>query len=544
MSDSLVRLFKDPLGAKITVFSVEEGSPAETGGIYPGDQIISLAEEVDKDYDYSVSSGILYSITTDTSVTLIRGDSLLDLPIEPTTQGDFKGIQSQFRHDFETSCVWLRIKLESRISEDRTYLIYFPEMTRQDSLNLYYRSPSGEIIEKNSGIFFSVQDRDFIYKDWHAVTVPLKKGESQTFYIRLKAFENVGPPSMQLFAKETIVRYDRVERMVLSGFLGTMLIISVFFLFLFAVIRERQYLYFALYIGSLGIFLFISEGYLDEYYWKENNFFLQFLEKFQPYILSWVSVFFLLFGVAYLELRKTLRNWYISVLIVLMLTGTRILLVLFEVLFNLTYPDIIEDIFILVGVFIVVVVPLLILILPAIFRIRSGFRPAWFFLVSNITLIALVYITLISFGFNFSEFTLYKSMFSRIFINSGVYVAAVVQILIFTFGLAQKIRLDELEKKRIQEQIIDQLRVNEKLKDKVNRELEIKVMERTREISEQKEEIESQRDEIEAQRDLVMAQKNEIIASIDYAERIQVALLPRKELLDQIMPEPVGKRQT
>jgi serine phosphatase RsbU (regulator of sigma subunit) len=537
MSDSVDRLFMDPLIAKITVFSVDKGSPAEKGGILPGDQIISLSEEVDKAYDYSISSGFLYSITTDTSVTLIRGDSLICLPLEPTNQGDLKGIQSQIRHDFGTSCVWLKIKLESRITEDRTYLLYFPEMTRKDSLNLFYSTPSGKIIEKKSGILFPVEDRDFIYKDWHAVTVPLKKGEIQTFYIRLKAVESVGAPYLQLFAKETIVNYDRVERMVLSGFLGTMLIISVFFIFLFIVIRERQYLYFALYIGSLAIFLFISAGYLDEFYWKENNFFLQFLERFQPYILSWVSVFFLLFGVSYLELRKTLKYWYISVLIVLMLTGTRILLVLFEVLFNLTYPNIIENIFTLVGVFIVVIVPLLILILPAIFRIRSGFRPAWFFLVSNITLIALVYITLISFGFNFSEFTLNKSMFSRIFISSGVYVAAVVQILIFTFGLAQKMRLDELEKKRIQQQIIDQLRINEKLKDKVNRELEIKVRERTREISEQKEEIESQRDEIEAQRDLVLAQKNEITDSIDYAERIQLALLPRKEILDRIMPE-------
>ena len=70
-------------------------------------------------------------------------------------------------------------------------------------------------------------------------------------------------------------------------------------------------------------------------------------------------------------------------------------------------------------------------------------------------------------------------------------------------------RLDELERKQIQEQIIDQLKVNEKLKDKVNRELEQKVKERTRQITD----------------------------GIDYAQLIQVAVLPGKEYLDQIMPE-------
>jgi serine phosphatase RsbU (regulator of sigma subunit) len=85
--------------------------------------------------------------------------------------------------------------------------------------------------------------------------------------------------------------------------------------------------------------------------------------------------------------------------------------------------------------------------------------------------------------------------------------------------------------------IIDQLRENEKLKDKVNRELEQKVQERTREIREQKEEIESQRDEIEAQRDLVFAQKKEITDSIDYAQRIQSAILPHKTYLDEVIPD-------
>jgi len=116
-------------------------------------------------------------------------------------------------------------------------------------------------------------------------------------------------------------------------------------------------------------------------------------------------------------------------------------------------------------------------------------------------------------------------------------VAAILQILIFSLGLARKLRLDAQEKKIAQKRIIDQLTENEKLKDKVNRELEQKVRERTREISEQKEEIEAQRDEIEAQRDLVFASKEEITDSITYAQRIQAAVLPHKSYLDRLIPE-------
>jgi serine phosphatase RsbU (regulator of sigma subunit) len=285
------------------------------------------------------------------------------------------------------------------------------------------------------------------------------------------------------------------------------------------------------------IFLFIADGYLDEYFWKENNFFLKFLNKFQPYIMSWISIFFLLFGMAYLELRSALKHWYRSVVIVLGLTGIRILLVLIEVLFNFNYPAFIDRIFTVVWIFTVGIIPLFILIMPAILRIRKGFRPAWYFLVANLVLIPLIYITIYSSLSSSAVIGIYESIFVRIFLSSGMYIAAILQILIFSFGIARKMRLDELENKRNQEQIIDQLKVNEKLKDKVNRELEQKVQERTREISEQKEEIQSQRDEIKEQRDMVFAQKKEITDSIDYAQRIQVAVLPRKEYLDKIMPE-------
>ncbi len=62
--------------------------------------------------------------------------------------------------------------------------------------------------------------------------------------------------------------------------------------------------------------------------------------------------------------------------------------------------------------------------------------------------------------------------------------------------------------------------------------LEHKVKVRTIEIQEQKEEIESQRDEIIIQRDMILEQKEDITASINYASRIQNAVLPINEHFD------------
>ncbi|RLD49763.1 MAG: hypothetical protein DRI97_17760, partial [Bacteroidetes bacterium] len=72
MSESLDSLFTNPLIAKCRVYSVEEGSPAEKNGILAGDQVISLADEMDRDYEYHISQKKLSTITSDSSFTILR----------------------------------------------------------------------------------------------------------------------------------------------------------------------------------------------------------------------------------------------------------------------------------------------------------------------------------------------------------------------------------------------------------------------------------------------------------------------------------------
>ncbi len=71
------------------------------------------------------------------------------------------------------------------------------------------------------------------------------------------------------------------------------------------------------------------------------------------------------------------------------------------------------------------------------------------------------------------------------------------------------------------------------IKKRANEELTLK----NAQIMQQKEEIEAQRDEIERQRDIVVKQKQEITDSIQYASRIQRALLPPPETLDKALPD-------
>ncbi len=541
---SLDSLFRDPLPAKGTVYSVEKGSRADQLGIRPGDRVVSMMDLYDRDPNFHVSSGVLAAMASDTVFTIQRDDSLIHFHGNPVANADLEGAESQFGKDFSYGCAWLKITIVNRISENRDYLFYLPEMSGTDSVNVYSLTPSGSIEQRRSGILIPVDQRDFVYKDWHVVSLPLIRDSVQTFYLRWKSHSSIGAPQMQVIAKETLVKHDRIERMILFALLGMMVIISIFFLILFFAIQGRQYIYFAFYILCTAAFLFVSEGYLGEFHWTEKVIRSGLFESAQAYVLSLLTACFLLFGAAYLELRKTLPGWYWAVISLLGLIGIRVLTLMLGSVFQFQIGGWFEDITLIVWALAVGFIPLFLLVLPAIFRIQQGFKPAWYFLMANVVLIPLALITISSSTLTYTAYHVHQSILVRIMQVSGVYMAAVIQILIFSIGIAKKMRLDEQEHKRAQQKIIDQLKENEKLKDKVNRELEQKVLERTREIREQKEEIEAQRDEIEAQRDeieaqrdMVFAQNKEITDSIGYAQRIQAAILPHTSYLDAVIPE-------
>ncbi len=79
-----------------------------------------------------------------------------------------------------------------------------------------------------------------------------------------------------------------------------------------------------------------------------------------------------------------------------------------------------------------------------------------------------------------------------------------------------------------------------RIKKEANRMLQEKndaIEQQNAEILQQKEEILTQRDQIEEQRDVLAEQRQEIIDSIQYAKRIQEAVLTPDEVIDNILPQ-------
>jgi serine phosphatase RsbU (regulator of sigma subunit) len=118
------------------------------------------------------------------------------------------------------------------------------------------------------------------------------------------------------------------------------------------------------------------------------------------------------------------------------------------------------------------------------------------------------------------------------------FIAILVIAVLALFVLIVKYRERQLQKEK---QILEQ-KVQERTKT-IEKQKEVLAAQRdelaisNREILQQKEEIETQRDEIEVQRDHIVKQNQEITKSIEYARRIQTAVMPTKDVIDALLPD-------
>lgn len=112
----------------------------------------------------------------------------------------------------------------------------------------------------------------------------------------------------------------------------------------------------------------------------------------------------------------------------------------------------------------------------------------------------------------------------------AVRVGILLEIILFSLGLGYRSNLTEKEKTQAQQQLIVQLETNETLIKEQNTVLEQKVKERTTELRQTNEELNSTLETVAKQRD-------DIISSINYARRIQTALLPTKSTLQKYLPD-------
>jgi serine phosphatase RsbU (regulator of sigma subunit) len=154
----------------------------------------------------------------------------------------------------------------------------------------------------------------------------------------------------------------------------------------------------------------------------------------------------------------------------------------------------------------------ILLLIPAVITWKKGNKSSLYFILGNLMLL----FSLIGF------FTVNVVLENGSYAKWVLQIGATLEIIMFSIGIGNKVTGLVKEKAEAQEEIIKQLKENEKIKDEANAQLENKVIERTAEVVKQKH--------------LIEEKQKEILDSIHYAKRLQEAILPPLSFINEHLP--------
>ncbi|MEX2370239.1 MAG: 7TM diverse intracellular signaling domain-containing protein [Bacteroidales bacterium] len=404
-------------------------------------------------------------------------------------------------------CVWFRFVFDNRAPEKVSFHLQPGMFSTFGEFRLYQRFANGVITQRRSGFNVHPRQKDANISGSDDLRFYITPGQTDTLYLFTSLIEEsvITELTFTISTHDSVLKKDKTKRLIFGVFLGIMLIMILYHLTFYLQVREVSYFYYILYILAFLAFFINKEGYAYEIMYQFTS------EPINTFLLEIFLLCFLLLGRAYLDTNKNLRIWDSILLLAIGFIVSGLILHFTMILLSNRghkIPYVLTIINLSINI-ISAIVSLFLAIMPAFILRKKKFPPASYFLIANLFLIIGVFLLIF---FN-----------DRAIGKHGLEIGVTLQIVTFSVGLGRKINLLKRDRELAQRRIIGQLRENAALKDKVNRELEDKVRERTREIMLQKEQIEKQNKEIKY--------------SFDYAKRLQSTILPSVDVFETLFAE-------
>jgi hypothetical protein len=306
------------------------------------------------------------------------------------------------------------------------------------------------------------------------------------YYISIKSHQPVNV-IIVLRSVNWFISYALDEYFFFGIFYGMILVFGLYNLMMFIAMRQRQYLYYIAYNLSIGLYEMCADGIAYQYIWPGSP-----IWNHNAYgvALFSASVFSVLFAQSLLNLKANAPRLNKLVWLIIGLRGVYFVLCL-TVNPNWFSYKIIE------------IVPLTLAYFAGCYVLIKGYRAARFFVIGYSFLLtgfiikALIALNLWTLPVTASA---YYSL-SFCFIMEMVFIS---------FAIGDKVRLLKKQEEKAQLNVIKQLKLNDDLKDALNKNLEAQVQERTKELVEKSTLIAQQNDELTTVNLLLKQQAEEI----------------------------------
>ena len=351
----------------------------------------------------------------------------------------------------KNSIWWLRLAFLDSTKDNHVLFELFD--FRIDYFEIYVPFQDSFKIYKG-GSKLPFEKRGHIHKNY-IYDLPHTKGLPITIYVMIKADE----PVSFIGAVRTcdrLIEYATTEYFLLALFYGITVAMILYNLFLFLVLRDWTYLFYILYVLSIGIYTLCQDGLGFQYLWPDYPVINDYLSTLSLYF---IIVCGLLYARSFLNTKSTMPLWDKGLMIIIALRSIIFIAWIF-------YPS-------LGYIAWIDLVPFIYVYVCGIVSWYKGYSTARFYVLA--------------FTMFFCGFTVYTLQHFNIITPQPItvysfYFGVLCEMLLLSLALADRIKMLIQYKEIAQRDIIGKLQENDWLKDQLNKELERKVLERTREF--------------------------------------------------------------
>jgi len=356
---------------------------------------------------------------------------------------------------YTDSVIWVKLILKNSTSEP-----YLPVIINNgviDEFDLYKIGRDNNAVRIQSSKLLRYKSTPD--HNGRLINCPLLPDSVSALYLRIRSNDAMAIPikieSAQMFLKE-----NASGKLVAGFFMGIIIIMMLYNLMLFIMVKDRSYFYYVLYIIFFGLTQWESHRFNSSYFALNNTWFNYYIIPLTR-ICFWYAI--LLFVAEFLQLKqnsyKIYRRYYYGLYILVTVPIITMLLGFTSLTYSLTT----------IAAFINSVVLLII----GISLYIKGFKPAKFFMLGwSLFLLTIVF----SIARNKGLF-LYSDLTANIVLFGSAF-----ELVMFSIALADRINFYRKQNNEAQLLALDIARENERLITDQNIMLEQKVNERTQEL--------------------------------------------------------------
>ena len=383
-----------------------------------------------------------------------------------------------------SSWYWVRVSVKGDPSSSKKWMLELFDQTI-DEFDVYVPYSNGSFRSLRMGDNLGFKKRTFLHKNFE-IELDNTSTEPRDYYFRFKSSNRVNF-IVVLRSMNRFIYYALNEYFVFGLFYGMIIVVAIYNLLMYFAMRERSYIVYILYVISVGVYTMCSDGLAFQYLWPDHPTWNERAHGIALYsVILWALIFTKMF--LHTAARYARVDRMIDIVIILRTIIFIAALFFYPALFEYRWIEFL---------------PLSVAFYAGVYSYVKGYKAARFFaLAYGLLFVAFCIKVLINLDLSFIG----GSLLTHYSISIGFWF----EMWLLSFALGDKVRIIKDTQDRALRRIIQQHEVNQRLKDKVNRELEIEVSKRTAEISQQKFIIETQNVELLQVNEKLKEQADEI----------------------------------